>query len=50
MKTEDYGIAQERSRVLLVGVRKDVVGAFRMPSKVCRSPTQPWRRAPGSDG
>ncbi|MBY5616652.1 DNA cytosine methyltransferase [Rhizobium leguminosarum] len=33
IKTEDYGIAQERSRVLLVGVRKDVVGALRMPPK-----------------
>lgn len=33
IKTENYGIAQERNRVLLVGLRKDVTGAFRMPPK-----------------
>lgn len=33
MKAEDYGIAQERSRVLIVGLRKDLMGAFRMPPK-----------------
>ncbi|MFK0382451.1 DNA cytosine methyltransferase [Agrobacterium sp. NPDC090273] len=38
MKAEDYGIAQERSRVLIIGVRNDLEGAFRMP------PTFPGRR------
>jgi len=31
IKIEDYGIAQERSRVLIIGLRKDIVGSFRMP-------------------
>lgn len=30
-RAEDFGIAQERSRVLIVGVRADLSGAFRMP-------------------
>lgn len=38
MKAEDYGVAQERSRVLIIGLRKDLAGAFRMP------PTFPGRR------
>ncbi|CAN7388491.1 DNA cytosine methyltransferase [Pararhizobium sp. LjRoot235] len=38
MKAENYGIAQERSRVLIIGLRKDLEGAFRMP------PTFPGRR------
>lgn len=29
----DYGIAQDRSRILIVGVRKEFDGAFRMPPK-----------------
>ncbi|MBX4883829.1 DNA cytosine methyltransferase [Rhizobium bangladeshense] len=36
---EDFGIAQERSRVLIIGCRDDLAGAFRMP------PTFPGRRA-----
>lgn len=31
-KAQDFGIAQERSRVLIVGVRNEYAGAFRMPS------------------
>lgn len=30
-KAEEFGIAQERSRVLIVGVREEYAGAFRMP-------------------
>lgn len=29
----DYGVAQNRSRIMLVGMRKDLAGAFRMPRK-----------------
>lgn len=32
LKAQDFGIAQERSRVLVVGVRNELAGAFRMPS------------------
>ncbi|ACE92262.1 putative DNA-cytosine methyltransferase protein [Rhizobium etli CIAT 652] len=35
---EDYGLAQERSRVLIIGIRRDLGTAFRMP------PTFPQRR------
>ncbi|MGM5088362.1 DNA (cytosine-5-)-methyltransferase [Rhizobium leguminosarum] len=35
---EDYGLAQERSRVLIIGIRKDLARSFRMP------PTFPQRR------
>lgn len=30
-RAEDFGVAQERSRVLIVGLRSDLAGAFRMP-------------------
>ncbi|WP_245510306.1 DNA cytosine methyltransferase [Rhizobium ruizarguesonis] len=33
INTRDYGVAQNRSRVLLVGLRKDLSGSFRMPPK-----------------
>lgn len=33
IKAEDYGVAQQRSRVLIVGLRNDLVGAFRMPPR-----------------
>ncbi|MBY5786710.1 DNA cytosine methyltransferase [Rhizobium leguminosarum] len=36
---EDYGLAQERSRVLIIGIRRDLARAFRMP------PIFPQRRA-----
>jgi len=39
MQAADYGIAQRRSRVLIVGMRMDHAGAFRMP------PQFPGRRA-----
>lgn len=29
----DYGVAQNRSRIMLVGMRKDLAGPFRMPRK-----------------
>lgn len=32
-KAEDYGVAQHRNRVLIVGLRRDLVGAFRMPPR-----------------
>ncbi|TBZ41639.1 DNA cytosine methyltransferase [Rhizobium leguminosarum bv. viciae] len=38
IQAEDYGLAQERSRVLIVGIRRDLPCAFRMP------PTFPQRR------
>jgi len=31
MHAEDFGIAQERSRVLVIGMRDELAGAFRMP-------------------
>ncbi|MHC2297959.1 DNA cytosine methyltransferase [Rhizobium mongolense] len=33
INTRDYGVAQNRSRVLLVGLRRDLSGSFRMPPK-----------------
>nr|WP_245362262.1 DNA cytosine methyltransferase [Rhizobium sp. NXC14] len=33
INTRDYGIAQDRSRILIVGLRKGLAGAFRMPPK-----------------
>lgn len=33
INARDYGIAQNRSRVMLVGLRKDLAGSFRMPRK-----------------
>lgn len=33
IRAEDYGIAQERHRILLVGIRKELDGAFRMPPR-----------------
>lgn len=33
INTRDYGVAQNRSRVMLVGLRKDLAGSFRMPRK-----------------
>lgn len=38
MHAEDFGIAQERSRVLVIGMRDELAGSFRMP------PTFPDRR------
>jgi DNA (cytosine-5)-methyltransferase 1 len=38
IQAEDFGLAQERSRVLIIGIRKDLARAFRMP------PTFPQRR------
>jgi DNA (cytosine-5)-methyltransferase 1 len=38
-RAEDFGVAQERSRVLIVGLRADLAGAFRMP------PSFPDRRS-----
>jgi len=38
IQAEDYGLAQERSRVLIIGFRRDLAYAFRMP------PTFPQRR------
>lgn len=39
INTRDYGIAQNRSRVLLVGLRRDLSGSFRMPPKFPRMAT-----------
>jgi len=33
INARDYGVAQNRSRVMLVGLRKDLAGSFRMPRK-----------------
>lgn len=33
INARDYGVAQHRSRIMLVGMRKDLAGAFRMPRK-----------------
>ncbi|TCR85244.1 DNA (cytosine-5)-methyltransferase 1 [Rhizobium sp. BK376] len=39
IRAEHYGVAQERGRVLIIGVRRELAGAFRMP------PTFPERRS-----
>jgi len=39
IQAKDYGLAQERSRVLFIGIRKDLARGFRMPPKF------PQRRA-----
>lgn len=33
INTRDYGVAQDRSRIMILGFRKDVAGRFRMPPK-----------------
>lgn len=33
INTRDYGVAQDRSRIMIVGFRKDLAGVFRMPPK-----------------
>ncbi|MGV1914272.1 DNA cytosine methyltransferase [Rhizobium sp. 22-785-1] len=33
INAKNYGVAQNRSRIMLVGMRKDLAGAFRMPRK-----------------
>ncbi|CAN7336848.1 DNA cytosine methyltransferase [Rhizobium sp. LjRoot258] len=33
INTRDYGIAQDRSRILVIGLRKELAGAFRMPPR-----------------
>ncbi len=33
VRAEDYGIAQERHRVLLIGIRRELAGSFRMPPR-----------------
>ncbi len=33
INAKDYGVAQNRSRIILVGMRKDLAGSFRMPRK-----------------
>ncbi len=33
INAKDYGVAQNRSRIMMVGMRKDLVGTFRMPRK-----------------
>ncbi|MHC2570001.1 site-specific DNA-cytosine methylase [Rhizobium leguminosarum] len=33
INARDYGIAQDRSRIIIVGFRKNLKGAFRMPPK-----------------
>lgn len=33
MEAEDYGVPQERSRILIVGVHKPAIGTFRAPPK-----------------
>lgn len=33
INSRDYGLAQDRSRIMIVGFRKDLAGAFRMPPK-----------------
>ncbi|QND19263.1 DNA cytosine methyltransferase [Rhizobium leguminosarum bv. viciae] len=38
IQAEDYGLAQERNRVLIIGIRRDLACPFRMP------PTFPQRR------
>jgi DNA (cytosine-5)-methyltransferase 1 len=34
INARDFGVAQDRSRILIVGVRKEFVGAFRMPPRM----------------
>lgn len=33
INAKDYGVAQNRSRIMLVGLRKELAGSFRMPKK-----------------
>ncbi|MFP3544390.1 DNA (cytosine-5-)-methyltransferase [Rhizobium sp. SIMBA_035] len=33
MEAEDYGVPQERSRILIVGIQKSAIGTFRAPPK-----------------
>jgi DNA (cytosine-5)-methyltransferase 1 len=33
INTRDYGVAQDRPRIMIVGFRKDLAGVFRMPPK-----------------
>lgn len=33
INTRDYGLAQDRSRIMIIGFRKDLAGVFRMPPK-----------------
>lgn len=33
INSRDYGVAQDRSRIMIVGFRKDLAGTFRMPPK-----------------
>ncbi|TAZ35428.1 DNA (cytosine-5-)-methyltransferase [Rhizobium ruizarguesonis] len=33
INARDYGVAQDRSRIMIVGFRKDLAGVFRMPPK-----------------
>ncbi|NKL45613.1 DNA (cytosine-5-)-methyltransferase [Rhizobium leguminosarum bv. viciae] len=33
INTRDYGLAQDRSRIMIVGFRKDLAGVFRMPPR-----------------
>lgn len=33
INARDYGVAQDRSRIMIVGFRKNLAGAFRMPPK-----------------
>lgn len=33
INTRDYGVAQDRSRIMIVGFRKDSAGVFKMPPK-----------------
>ncbi|MDD1498842.1 DNA (cytosine-5-)-methyltransferase [Agrobacterium sp. CNPSo 3708] len=33
INARDYGVAQNRSRIMLLGLRKDLAGTFRMPRK-----------------
>ncbi|TBF35241.1 DNA (cytosine-5-)-methyltransferase [Rhizobium leguminosarum] len=33
INTRDFGLAQDRSRILIIGIRKDLAGSFRMPPK-----------------
>lgn len=34
INARDYGVAQNRSRIMFVGLRKDLAGSFRMPRKL----------------
>ncbi|MBZ7924892.1 DNA cytosine methyltransferase [Ensifer adhaerens] len=33
IRAEDYGVAQERHRILLIGIRRELAGSFRMPPR-----------------